>query len=161
VPVSQARAELEEHFRGAVRDTASGRTNQAHMVCEDTRGLVEIAISRTGTGTLSLSLRLAYANPRSSYALLSELLAWFGRQYDAVAAVSSPPGDVAVDLQLAGLVFDDPLALEAAIAPSIDYNRRLWQLDAGSTEECIISGEAAIARFILPKCKPLASEQQT
>lgn len=115
---------------------------EAFLFYETRLGLFQIMLTPHREG-VTASVRFAYCNPRSVYRPFTSVIAWLMEQYGMCGYTMA--SDRSQEL-------NDPYAVLTVLTPSMDYNRHLWQLDAGTSEEAILSPGRAIERFILPRC---------
>lgn len=118
------------------------KSEEAFLVYETTRGLFQIMLS-PHQGQTRASLRFAYCNPRSVYQPFTSVIVWLMERYGMRG--STMASDQSQDL-------NDPQEVLTVLTPSMDYNRRLWQTDAGTNEEAGLRPGEAIERFISPQC---------
>ena len=114
---------------------------EVRLVYETQQGLLQLLLTPS-LGQVSVSVRFAYCNPRSVYQPFIEIITWLMESYKLNGYVMA--SDDVPDLIASQEV--KPL-----IIPSMDYNRRLWQADAGTSEEAILRPVEAINRFIKPR----------
>lgn len=131
------------------------RRKDAFLVFETDQGLFQMLISLHKPGYIIFSVRFAYCNPRTIYEPFCEVVAWLMRKYKMYCQImrdlAPQQGDILKEIDV---ISDVP----AVLTPSMDYNRRLWQLDAETEEEAILRPGEAIARFIAPKLIGYQSE---
>jgi hypothetical protein len=111
---------------------------EACLVYQTAQGLIQIMLTPC-RGQASVSLRFAYCNPRSVYQPFTAMIAWLMERHQMHGYVMA--SDKLPDLS-------NPQEVETVLVPSMDYNRRLWQQDAGTSEEAILRPGEAIERFI-------------
>jgi len=110
------------------------RNDEEFLVYHTAEGLFQVRLSlnpRLGNA-VNLSLRFAYCNPATVYepffAVTEELM----RRYDLYCEVMS---DFAPEQAGVPDTIETPDTLRAVLLPSIEYNRRLWQLDSDTDTE--------------------------
>ncbi len=113
---------------------------EVYLVHETMQGLIQILLTPS-QGEITVSVRFAYCNPRSVYKPFMDIIAWLMERYEMYASVMA--SDDIPDLT-------DPQKVEDVLVPSMDYNRRLWQTDTGTSEEAILRTGDAVARFVTP-----------
>jgi hypothetical protein len=126
------------------------RPEEAFLIYDTPAGLFQmlIMLNRRENNCVTISLRFAYCNPRSVYEPFCAVIEWLMRRYAMYCSVMRDlaPGQEGVSDEIT-----DAGAVCAVLVPSMDYNRRLWQLDAGTEEEAVLRPGEAIARFVAPR----------
>lgn len=124
------------------------QANERLYVHETTRGLLQLSAQLdTATGSLMLVLRFAYCNPYSVQELFCSIVSWLMQRYQLYCHVAA---DLAPEHQGESDTIYSPTQVGSLLMSSMDYNRRLWQLDTGTSAEAILRPGDAIARFIAP-----------
>ena len=113
-------------------------------VYQTSAGLIQLLACCNG----GLTLRFAYSNPRSVYMPFCAITEWLMRSYGFTCHLHSEPAPIQ---QGVSREITEPEQVCATLIPSMDYNRRLWQGDAGTEEEAILRPGHAIMRFITPQ----------
>ena len=123
--------------------------NERIFVHETTVGLIQLSTRLDlSNACLEVAMRFAYCNPPRVEVPFCEMVEWLMQRYQLYCHIAS---DLAPEHQ------DEPdnvYAVEKArslLLSSMDYNRRLWQLDAGTSEEAVLRPGDAVARFIAPQ----------
>lgn len=111
------------------------------LVYETTQGLFQLLLT-PAQGQISVSARFAYCNPRSIYPPFLDVVSWLMENYALKAYVMA--SDDVPELT-------DWREIESVLAPSMDYNRRLWQADVGTSQEAALRPGDAIERFVHPR----------
>ena len=114
---------------------------EVRLVYETAQGLLQLLLTPS-CGQVSVSVRFAYCNPRNIYQPFVEIITWLMENYKLNGYVMA--SDDLPDVT-------DSQEVESLLIPSMDYNRRLWQADAGTSEEAILRPVEAIKRFIVPR----------
>lgn len=104
-----------------------------------------------------ISLRFAYTNPRSVYEPVFDFIGWAMCTYNLYCQVVP---DLAPGQQPGIQIIHDARDVRSTLLPCIEYNRKLWQMDADTEEEAILRPGDAVARFITPRLLPLTSNSQ-
>lgn len=115
---------------------------EAFLVYETSLGLFQIMLG-LHQEQVTASVRFAYCNLRSVYRPFTSVIAWLMERYGMRGYTMA--ADQSQDL-------NDPQEVLTVLKPSMDYNRHLWQIDAGTSEEAGLRPGEAIERFILPLC---------
>ena len=110
------------------------------LVYETAQGLFQLLLTPYRK-QVSISLRFAYCNPRTVYQPFIRVTTWMMERYQRCASVMASDDVPEVN---------NPQEVESVFIPSMDYNRRLWQADARTSEEAILRPGDAIVRFISP-----------
>jgi len=122
--------------------------NERLLVYETAVGLIQLSARLdVANGRLVLAMWFAYCNPRRVEELTCNMVEWLMHRYQLYCHISA---DLAPEHQGEP---DDVYATEkvrSLLLSSMDYNRRLWQLDAGNGEEAVLRPGDAVARFIAP-----------
>lgn len=116
---------------------------------ESEAGLIQLTVQLgySRMDAVALWVRFAYCNPRSVDALFCSVVEWLMRAYCLhcrVEANLAPTREAQREIS-------DPDALCDALLPSIEFNRLLWQSDAGTAETAVLRPGDAVARFITPQ----------
>ena len=123
--------------------------NKVHLVRRTTAGLIQVALWRDKSScALRIELRFAYCNPRSVYGPFCEMTAWLMQKYKMRCHIVP---DLAPEQQGISDDFERPEMAAELLTPSMDYNRSLWQLDAGTEATAALRPGDAIAKFITPR----------
>ena len=115
------------------------RPGETFLIYEGQDGVFQILLSLSQE-QISASVRFAYCNPRSIYSPFAAVVGWLmrTRKMQGWTLVSEQSLDVNSS--------EDVLKV---LIPSMDANRRLWFLDAGTEEEACLRPDEAIERFII------------
>lgn len=98
--------------------------------------------------TFRFGMEVAYCNPKTVIEPFCRLTEDLMERY----ALSCHIGTDLSPEQDANLSdFSDPSLVRKVVPSAWEYNRRLWQLDAGTDEEAILRPGEAIAHFITPQ----------
>lgn len=125
------------------------RQEELFHVYQSQAGIIEIVLNlnkREGC-CINISLRFAYCNPRIIYEPYCSIIEWLMARYSMYCEVMR---DLAPSQECGADTIDKSDNVRAALIPSMDYNRKLWQLDAGSEEEAILRPGQAIERYMEP-----------
>lgn len=121
-----------------------------YLIYKSPLGCIQILLEPGENDSVVTSLRFAYCNPRTVVSPFCDMIIWsmkkFGTRCDIMSNLD--PGQ---DCQLKGIT--DPDAVRGVVGPSVDYNRRAWQRDAGSSDELCCSPGEAVAHFIYPQLR--------
>jgi hypothetical protein len=133
------------------------RAEEDFWVYETSEGLIQLImrLNPDQGHSIRFSLRFAYSNPRSVYRPFCAMVEWLMQHYRMVCHVVP---DLAPEQKGVSDNIDQADQVCAILIPSMDYNRRLWHLDAGTDAEAILRPGDAVARFIFPK---LVSEEKS
>ncbi|MBV9848123.1 MAG: hypothetical protein JO250_00405 [Armatimonadetes bacterium] len=125
------------------------RPSDIFLFSETEAGLYQMLLQVHHDGNASISLRFALCNPRSVYAPFCAMVSWLMECYQLRCCNLSyvPPTDSGED-------FCDARVVAEALTPSMDENRRLWQLDADMQEEQRWRPGEALAWFVRTRCVP-------
>lgn len=122
------------------------------FVYELPQGLFQLTAQHDDANAcLTFALRFAYCNPRSIYHPFCGVVSWLMRHYDLNCLVVS---DLAPGQESLSDEITDPDKVCDVLVASMDYNRRLWQLDTHTEENAILRPGDAMARFVAPLVSP-------
>ena len=149
-------AELQERWTEFQVDTVAlahleypQHSGEMFLIYESAAGLfqAQLRLNASAENAVNLSLRFAFCNPPSVYEPFFAVTEWLMQYYALYCEVMSNLAPEQADITD---IIETPDALRAVLLPSIEYNRRLWQLDAGTNAEAILRPNEAIACFIAP-----------
>lgn len=127
------------------------RTNdeESFLVYESPHGLIQILIKtrKEDHDVVIVSIRFAYCNPKRIVDLFINIVIWLMDTFSMECYVLR---DFAPEQREAKDRLTKTEDIRSVLEPSIEYNRKLWQKDAGYEEACLRPGEA-LARFISPR----------
>lgn len=124
------------------------------FVYESPEGLFQLTAQHDDANDcLTFALRFAYCNPRSIYHPFCAMVSWLMRRYNLLCHVVSglAPSQEGLSKEIT-----DPEKVCDVLTASMDYNRRLWQLDTHSEEDAILRPGDAMARFVATLVSPPA-----
>ncbi len=113
-------------------------SGEAFLVYKTALGLYQMLL-KAHEQQVHISLQFAYCNPRTIYKPFISMVANLMRRYGLQSYVMA--SDKPLDLC-------DPQTAEKILTPSMDYNRHLWQADAGMNQEDILRPGEALERFV-------------
>jgi hypothetical protein len=133
------------------------RAEEVYLVYETAEGLIQMVVrlNPAQNNSIRFSLRFAYSNPRSVYQLFCAMVEWLIQHYQMYCHVEP---DLAPEQKDVSDEIDQAEDVRSVLIPSMDYNRKLWQIDAQTEEEAILRPGDAVARFIYPR---LVSEKKS
>ena len=124
------------------------QANETLYVHETTKGLIQLSAQLdTAKGSLILVLRFAYCNPRNVQELFCSIVSWLMQRYQLYCHVAA---DLAPEHRNESDNIYSLRQVNSLLIPSMDYNKRLWQLNTGTSEEAILRPGDAVARFVAP-----------
>ena len=124
------------------------QTKQIYIY-ETSTNLVQILTYQTPHSTMfSLTLRFAYCCPRRGDPFFCKMVEWLMKKFQLSCHVVP---DLAPAQQGISKDISEAKEVYAVLLPSIEYNRNLWQQDAGTDAEAILRPGDAVARFITPQ----------
>ena len=152
--VNEVRAEWPElQYDDAALELVSYRptSNEVFLVNESSLGLFQVRIAysffNSSDSYLEFDLRFAYCNPRTVYIPFCDFIEWSMQKYKLNCVIMR---DLAPNFVFDGKdIIEDTQNVRPTLLPSMDYNRKLWQIDVGTSEEAILRPEEALARFVL------------
>ncbi len=128
--------------------------NEIFLARQTKEGLIQAAIWREKSScALRIELRFAYCNPSSVYTPFCEMTAWLMQKFRLRCHIVP---DLAPEQQGVSDDFDRPEIVAATLTPSMDYNRNLWQLYAGTEDTAALRPGDAIAKFISPRLRQIS-----
>jgi len=129
------------------------KDDEIFLIHKSPLGWIQILIEpNSSRNAANISLRFAYCNPRTVVGPFCDMIKWAMRKYGTDCfAMSDFPREHAEHIG----EITDPEEVYRLLVPSIDYNRKLWHLDAQSEEEVCCSPGEAVERFIMPHCHPI------
>ena len=111
---------------------------ESFLVYKTSLGLYQVLLE-VHKQQINISLRFAHCNPRTIYkpfiSMVTNLMGRYRLQSCKIASDDS-------------LNLYDPQTVEMVLTSSMDYNRHLWQEDAGTNQEDILRPGEALERFI-------------
>jgi hypothetical protein len=125
------------------------QANERLYALETTIGIIQLSAQLDiAKSSLVLVMRFAYCNPRSIQELFCDIASWLMQRYQLYCHVVA---DLAPEQQSESDNIYSAAQVCLLLMPSMDYNRRLWQLDIGTGEEAILRPGDAVARFAAQK----------
>ena len=119
------------------------------LASETVAGLMQLIVQlgHTNCDDIAVWLRFAYCNPVSVFEPFCAVAAWLMRTYRLACHIEANPAPDSGGLRDVA----DADAVRAVLLSSMEYNRRLWQMDADTEETAILRPGDAVARFIAPQ----------
>ncbi len=162
--VEEIAAEIRQTWPAFVRDEWEvahldypKRPDEVFLVYDTPREIFQmcLGINTWQNDPVDFSLRFAYCNPRTIYEPFCAVVEGLMERYNLIC---HPMRDLGPLDETEDQDICSPADVRRLLVPSMNYNRRLWFLDAQTTEEAALRPKEAIARFIVARLQTLQKE---